>query len=459
MTVPTPRILVDGDSERTYREGEKVTGRVILVVEEEEEIDSLKVLFMGNCVTKTTRPFQVHGVQVISPQQEFEERIQLFSREKELLPSSTLAPRKYSWPFEFQFPELTEPRYKRTTHGAHYLKEPHPLPPTFQLKTSVAGSVARISYSVQVRLNFGSSRGEKRCRQGLPYYPALQPDVSQEAKCTPTVLHGQMWKPSKEKRAKSRTAVNKVLSKISQSSSASSPPQILPTILYPESVAPGQHIPISLNLRNTKDTNNKSVEGCTIDSMSINLTTYTTSMCGNNITQPEDVVSNQVTCIARTDMKKLLPFGVTKVLTCNFRLINDTECVPTFKTYTITRRYTLGIYIGLKFGHQSFTVRSTTPLEILPRAPSLVRAPRYADDEGMEALPLYVPREPSKEFAPDYESIFALSRTSSALDSLAPSYSRTSSYLSEFSTSSTAATTPASEIEEPILEGLAAATT
>jgi hypothetical protein len=451
MTVPTPRIIVDGDSEKTYREGEKVTGRVILVVEEKQEVDSLKVLFVGNCVTKTTRPFHVIGAQDTLTKQEFEERIQLFSREKGLLPSSTLAPRKYSWPFEFTFPELTEPRYKRTTHGAHYLKEPHPLPPTFQLKTSVPGSVARISYYVQVKLMLSGSRGEKRCRQILPYYPTLQSDVSREAKCTSTVLYGQMWKPSREKKPKSRTAVKKVLSKFLQHPAAGSPPQIVPTILYPGSVAPGQHIPISLNLRNTKDASNEGAEGCTIDSISISLTTYSTSMCGHSITQPEDVVSNQVTCIARTDMNKLLPFGVTKPLTSNFRLINDIECVPTFKTYTITRRYTLGICIGLKFGDQSFTVRSTTPLEIRPRGPRLVRALRYDEDEDMEALPVYVPREPSKEFAPDYEAIFALSRTPSSLNSLAPSYSRTSSYLSDMSRTSTAATTPVSEMGEPVL--------
>lgn len=173
-------------------------------------------------------------------------------------------------------------------------------------------------------------------------------------------------------------------------------------------------------------------------------------MCGHSLTDPEDVISKHVTCIARTNMAKPAPFGKTISLTSNFRLVNDAECVPTFKTYTITRRYALNIVIGVKFGKQQFIVRSTTSLEIVPRVPRDRSPPPPEYDEDVEPLPLYVPREPSKEFAPDYESIFALSRTSSAAGSLAPSYERSESYRANSSTApSSAASTPASEVEEP----------
>jgi len=441
------RIIVDGDSNKVYRKGEKVTGRVSLVVEEEATVQSLKIVFAGNCITKTSRPFHVNGNgDPSSSRREFEEKIRLFNQEKEILTQCPLAAKKYSWTFEFTFPETTEPRYHRNAHGANYLKEPHPLPPSFQLKTNVPSGAAQISYFIQARLTFGKSTPVKRCRVLLPYQPTPQVDVPRHARCTSTVLYDQIWKSAKDVGGDSQRTVSRVFSKVSRQKASA---RIVPSILYPETIAPGQHIPISILLRNTRDGQIAERGECTIDSLSITISTYSTSMCGHSITEPEDVVSKHVTCIARTNMNKPAPFGKTIPLTSNFRLVNDAECVPTFKTYTITRRYALNIVLGVKYGKQHFTVRSTTPLEIVPRVPR-DRAPPPEYDEDVEPLPLYVPREPSKEFAPDYESIFALSRTSSAAGSVVPSYEQSESYSS--TARSSAASTPASEIEEPVFE-------
>jgi hypothetical protein len=433
------RVIVDGDSDKVYRKGDKVTGRVILVVEEEEQVQSLKVVFAGNCITKTTRPFHVNGSPNAPARREHEEKLRLFEREKDLVPASTLAPNKYTWTFDFTFPELTEPRYKRLTHGANYLREPHALPPTFQLKTNVRGGAAQISYFVQARLTLGGSRDVKRCRVVLPYHPTPAVNPSREAKCVSAVLYGQAWKPAKEE---SKSTSN-MFSKVSRRSS----PRIIPSIVYPESVAPGQHIPISVHLRNTRDALNEAQGDCTIDSLSITISTYSTCMCGHDVTQPEDIVSKHVTCIARTDMKKKIRFGITTPLTSNFRLIDDVECVPTFKTYTITRRYTLDVSIGIKYGEQHFTVRSTTPLEIVPRVPRSA-LPIVDDADDFDPLPLYSPREPSRELAPDYEELFPLSRMASSVSSSsAPPLSRSGSYTSDTSGMSTSASTPESEID------------
>jgi hypothetical protein len=115
--------------------------------------------------------------------------------------------------------------------------------------------------------------------------------------------------------------------------------------------------------------------------------------------------------------------------------------VPTFKTYSITRRYALSILVGIKYNDQHFTIRSSTPLEILPRIPR-ERLPPLEDSEDFEPLPQYTPREPSREFAPDYESLYALS----------PVGSRSSSLFSGGSTPSSAASTPGMEIEQPTYE-------
>jgi hypothetical protein len=446
MAVPAMRVIVDGDSSKVYRKGDTVTGRVILVVEEKVQIQSLKMVFAGNCTTKTSRPFHVNGGEDSPSRRESEEKIRLFNQEKEILPESALSPKKYTWTFEFTFPELTQPCFARVTRGANYLKDPHPLPPTFQLKTNVPSGAAQISYFVQARLNFGGSKGVKRCRVVLPYHPTPQIDLSRQAKCTSAVLYGQAWKPTREAGEDAQRSVNKVFSKVKRHVRASGP-RIIPSILYPEVVAPGQHIPISLVLRNTKDSNNEAQGQCIIDSLSITISTYSTSMCGHSLTHPEDVVSKHVTCIARSNMNKPIPFGTTASLTSNFRLVNDVECVPTFRTYTITRRYALGISIGVKYLDQHFMIRSNTPLEIVPRVPRSALPP---PDEGedIDPLPVYKPREPSKEFAPDYEELFALERLESNANSLAPTYSRSSSYLSVGSGASTGPSTPASEIEQ-----------
>tara|TARA_R110002003_G_scaffold23_4_gene1121 strand:- start:17429 stop:18823 length:1395 start_codon:yes stop_codon:yes gene_type:complete len=457
MAAPALRLIVDGDSNKVYRKGDRVTGRLILVVEEEQQIESLKVVFAGNCITKTSRPFHVNGCDSSPSRREYEEKIRLFNQEQEFLSQSTLPPKKYTWTFEFTFPELTEPRYKRLAHGVNYLKEPHALPPTFQLKTNAPGGAAQISYFIQARLTHDGSQEVKRCRVVLRYHPTPQVDLSRQAKCTSAVLYGQTWKPSKGAKEDSQKAVSKVFSKVARP--AINAPRIVPSILYPELVAPGQHIPLSLSLRNTRDAVNEARGECTIDSLSVTISTYSTSMCGHSLTQPEDVVSKHVTCIARTNMNKTLKFGESASLTSNFRLIDDVECVPTFKTYTITRRYVLSISIGMKYSNEHFTIRSSTPLEILPRVPRSMLPPPVDDDEDIEPLPLYAPREPSKEFAPDYEEIFALSRitssSSSSSNRLAPTYSRSSSFMSNMSgasTPSTAASTPASEIEEPLYD-------
>jgi hypothetical protein len=459
MSFPAMRVIVDGDSDKVYRQGDKVTGRVVLVVEEADQIQSLKVVFAGNCITKTSRPFHVNGG-ANSLRHEYEEKIRLFNQEKEIIAESTLlAPKKYTWTFEFTFPESTTPRFKRLSHGANYLKEPHTLPPTFQLRTHALGGAAQISYFVQARLTFGGSRGVKRCRVVLPYHPPAQANIPREARCTSAVLYGQAWKPKKDVLSNTHLTVTKALSKVSRRTFTSTQPRVIPSLLYPETVAPGQHIPISLVLRNTRDALNTAQQHCTIDSVCISISTYSTSMCGQSITQPEDVVSKHVTCIAKTNMNKHAPFNTTVPLTNNFHLIDDRECVPSFKTYTITRRYALSISVGVSFGTQHFTVRSTTPLDIVPRLARRVTA--LPDEDEEEQLPLYRPREPSKEYAPDYEVVCALARvdsggsstasagSSSAGSLLAPTFSRSSSYMTEgtgSSGASTAASTPESEV-------------
>lgn len=411
MVTPALQIIVDGDSNKVYGNCEKVTGKVTLVVKEQVQIKSLKVNFAGSCITKTSRSFHVNSnCDTTQSRNYFEEKVLLFIREKELVAGVVLTPKQYCWAFDFTFPQSTEQSYKRLIHGASYHKKPHRLPPSFQLKTDAPGGAAQISYFVQVKLMLGGSRNIKEYEQvlRLQYQPSSQTAAPRDAKTITSVLYGQIWMPKKEKLG-CRRAFDKVFSRYSKSDG----PRIVPYLSHPRRVAPGQHIALSLTLVNSRDPLNESQGECILDTLTVTLSTYSTTICGRSLNHHEDVVSKHITCIARTDINKTLRFGQTEALTSYFGLVDDVECVPSFKTYIITRRYEVSLSIGIKYNDETFAIKATTPLEILPRTPRALVHPLLENDDDVDTLPLYTPREPLEEFAPDYECIYSPSQTTS----------------------------------------------
>jgi hypothetical protein len=415
--VPNLRVMVDGDANRVYRQGEHVKGRVILVLEEEEDIKVLKLSFAGACITKTTRPFYVAGndADAYQSRRDYEERLYLFNYEEVLAPESILASKKHIWNFDFTFPESTEPQLSRWSYGSKYLKDPHPLPPSFYTETNTPNGQAMVSYHVQAKLIRAGAKGIDRVTQVLTYHPSLS-NTSLEPKVTSRVLYAQTWKPVKD----TRTPLDRVFTKVSgRSSTPSGFPQIVPTLHYIEKIAPGQQIPLLLSLANARDVfgvRNSDQPQCILDSLIVAISTYTTSMCGQPLTGPEDIVTKHVTCISKHDIDEPLSFSVPTKLATNFRLVDNTECVPSFKTYTITRRYTMTVVVGIKFQEQQFTIKSTTQLEILPMIPREMMLRGTENEEDFDPLPLYKEREMSMDMeeAPDYETLYSLTPTSSA---------------------------------------------
>lgn len=433
---PDLRILVDGDSAKVYRRGDKVTGRVVLGLEDEEDVKALKISFSGTCTTTTTRPvYTPHHADGTQPMQRYQECVQLFHFEQDLL-SACLLRSKESWSFDFKFPELTSSRYSRWQHGPKYLKSPHPLPPSFQ--TNTPGGQAVISYTLKATLTRSDTQDPLEAQEPLPYHPTPE-DIHLEPQIHTRVLYAQIWKPL----STSRNAIDKAISKISRRNPTGRyGPRIVPTIHYPETIAPGQNIPLYISLENTEMTEQVAASQCVLDSVTVKISTHTTSMCGQSASEPEDMMVKHVTCLNKTNINRNLPFGSKFKLANNFRLVDDAECVPSFKTYTITRRYDLNITIGLRYEGREFKVRCTTLLEILPRIPRELLPSMPEDEEAeIDPLPLYSPRESSREFAPNYESLYELGHSSSSETSLSYSRSRGSSLTSGVST-------PATELEE-----------
>ncbi|PVH98781.1 hypothetical protein DM02DRAFT_595470 [Periconia macrospinosa] len=445
------RIAVDGDSAKVYHRGDKVTGTVIFAVGEEIDIRSLVLNFMGAVTTATARPFYVTGndADAAPTMRNYEERVTLFNIEKELLPRCTLDSRKRSWTFEFTFPGVTIPKYSRFQHGPKYYKDPHPLPPSFQTYTDSPGGSAAVSYFLKATLTRNGAQKPSKFYHILPYHPTPE-NLDVETRVVPRVLYAQTWKPLSE----NQKTVDKALSLLSRrNTNTPTNPRLVPTVHCPEKVTPGKHIPIILSLidsNSSPDPENSTQNQYQLESVKISIGTYTTSMCGHPASQPEDTMSKHVTCIDRKNINNAVTFGTQVNLTNNFRLVDDAECVPSFKTYTITRRYDLTIAIGIKYKDRTFTIRNTTALEILPRVPrNLLHSTPETEDVEDDPLPLYTPREPSKELAPDYFSIYghtsAASNSSSASLASSQNRSRGSSVASGLST-------PASEFGQLALD-------
>ncbi|KAF2018766.1 hypothetical protein BU24DRAFT_104733 [Aaosphaeria arxii CBS 175.79] len=445
---PNLRILVDGDGSKIYRQGDRVTGRAFLVLEKKEYIKELKVHFAGACITKTTRPHYDSSNRDSSlSNRNFEEQVRLFSIEKTLVESTELPARKHSWTFDFAFPEITERRVSKWSRGSKFQKEPHCLPPSISVRTNSPGGKATVSYYVQARLVDSGIHGPYKVTQHIYYQPAPTPGLVREARVMSRVLYNQIWKPEKD----SAKGVEKVFSKVGRKyKSNGRHPRIVPTLYFPEKVAPGQHIPLSIALYNASNLERPQV---ILDSLNVSIATHTVAICGNPWTQPEDTISRTVTCISRHNINKPIPFDTPTAMTSNFKLVDDAECVPTFKTYTISRRYSMILTVGLKLEgeEQRFTIRSTHGLEILPRMSpedlALTMRPVDENELDVEPLPLYRAREHSMELAPDYETLYSLSptpSTNSSLDYFSERVTSPSSSLS--STPGSIPTTPESEI-------------
>lgn len=233
-TIPDLLVLVEGDPSRVYRSGDKVKGKVVLVLEQEEQVKSFKISFIGGSITRTTRPFYVTGESEhahSSARKEYKERADLFNHEILPIEDSAITTGKHSYPFEFTFPDLTEPRHSRWTHGPKYSKGPHALPPSFHINTNHPGGKASISYFVLAKLVVRTGRITK-ARQTLNYQPSIA-DHPLEARLTSRVLYGQTLKPFERETGRG-TAVDKVMKKISNKATAQySSPQIVPILRYP----------------------------------------------------------------------------------------------------------------------------------------------------------------------------------------------------------------------------------
>ncbi|KAF2199944.1 hypothetical protein GQ43DRAFT_97422 [Delitschia confertaspora ATCC 74209] len=404
----TLQVFIAGDPSRIYRPGDQVKGTVILVAQKQEAIKALTVAFKGTCITKLSKPVYVidrDSDTACSATTEYQERANLFVREQILIPACTIGANQYSYDFHFTFPALTEARQSRWTYASRYNNGPHALPPSFHIYTNSSGGRAFISYFIKAKLCRGVVKEAIRTMHMLNFLPSSPPEALLEPILSSRVSDTHIIKPANTEPEK-RTAIDKVIHKIFHKPTARTPsPNFIATLHFPDKVAPGQAIPLSLTLKNVREPSAELVQAqCTLESLFVVVSTNTRALC-HRISGPlEDVVRKDVTCISRQNANIPLTFDAPTKLTHSLRLVEDAQSVPSFTTYSISREYTLNVSMRINYNDQKFTINSTTPLQILPRderRSSVTRLPRDPDD--VDPLPLYTLREPPMESAPEYE--------------------------------------------------------
>ncbi|CAI6250243.1 unnamed protein product [Periconia digitata] len=449
---PDLRIIVNGDSAKVFRRGDSVTGTIVLAAGEEVDVSSLVLSFMGTVTTVTSRPFypMSNNANGEPSARQVGERVTLFNLESELLSRCTLDDKKRSWTFEFEFPSLTIPKYPRFHHGPKYSKGPHPLPPSFQTCIDNFAGSATISYFLKATFKMDGTREPLKIYHVLPYHPTPE-HLNTETRIVSRVLYAQTWKPISAQ----HKSVDRAFSRLTRRNATNSnSPRIVPTVYYPEKTMPGQHIPISLSLVDKNellDADDTTRDHCELESVNISIGTHTTSICGHPASHAEDTMSKYVTCIDRKHINQTINFGDRINLTHNFRLVDDAECVPSFKTYIVTRSYDLIVKVGVKYRGREFGICSKTALEILPRIPcNLISNSPGSEEIQDDPLPLYTPRESSKELAPDYFSIYGHTRGLSNYNSSSASLP-SSDGRSRGSSMTSGLSTPASEPEQAVV--------
>jgi hypothetical protein len=389
--------------QRTYESGDKVAGKVILNNGEQEQIRGLKIKFEAFCRTRTTRPYYANpdNENIAGSRRLFEENAQLFLQEQMLLSGTfTLAPNKHEYPFEFTFPSKSTERYRKSTRK-HFSNDPHNLPPSFKVVMGSQSCTGEVLYQLEAKLSRSSFKSDLRTARSLPF--CRKGIVPRPCRTRPHLLNIQTWDLTTVPDT-SRNLPKRLVRAVVPDTDWKKTPCIrfIPVVHAPKAVAPGQRIPLCLSLKAIQRRPiDPKIDGLILDSLQIDLTTNTRLMCSGLISQPEDTVSETKRCIDRSDCALYIPADQSVVpIVTDFRLVDSVEAVPTFKSYTISRYYTLTLRIGLRWEKKTFELETRTELEILPRFLDLHRRTSIQIEDEIDPLPLYTPRE---EDSPEYE--------------------------------------------------------
>ncbi|KAF2145344.1 uncharacterized protein K452DRAFT_355827 [Aplosporella prunicola CBS 121167] len=143
----TIRIDLTQGKTHVYRPGDKVSGRVWFEPQRQEKIKSIEISFYGRCYVEIYNPRERRLLQRVPKSEE----VTLFCAAKTLIRTDVIRTTSF-WPFEFQFPEYTDPLpdwfNTKQRYGALFAGGVHPLPPSFKTDEEETDNFGCISYEL-----------------------------------------------------------------------------------------------------------------------------------------------------------------------------------------------------------------------------------------------------------------------------------------------------------------------
>lgn len=362
-----------------FTSGETVSGKLRLEYSKDEPIDVLRLSFSGNVHTLTKKIIETvvstgpeGGAMQRSSVISSRETVPLFGFNKTFINDHwTLPSEVCEWPFEFVFPELTQPyrpdlferpdKLSDRVGDLEFPEHPHPLPPSFSVKEGEYR--AAVEYELVARLEFEGSGSPVEAYLTVafgrsPDHAAIEPRVF------PHVLEPQ-WQKHRCFRPRPHTLVQKIMHILTKRPDLRTPcVRFVPTLWIPDVVKMGQTISIVFGIEHIRERPVDPEElTLVIKALRVKLV-YTTAWVGELETYSHDLA---FTLFSNVRMDSVLPLDNDKSILVEGVLIPH-KGLPCFSTYTVRRDSYLNIEAVIRCT-KPLNAHKDNPFEISCKVP------------------------------------------------------------------------------------------
>lgn len=332
-----------GDQSIIAFPGQQISGTITYSTKDQQDVESIAVTLKGKCARTVTGP---EGVV------EFYEKTKLF-RVRELLfqgPSTIQQNTTYVWPFVLTVPDATQLELERQPgHVNHrFVDKPHALPPTMDVTFSDR-ELVKIYYTLKVKAvphprTFRTH--EKAIVVVLP--PLETPSADKAASIRLRMPGAQQWASAalRTQQPTMREKFNSVLTGI---------PIQLPSLAYvvhlhmPMAATVWQRIPIAISVQLLKkSTAEHSRCKMVLQSLEFDLKSVTDLRSERGQSEDDVNIEADLECLPLLLARKFIPLDGTSVLVSEKLRLADLapeskKLLPSLTTYTVSRRYMLGV--------------------------------------------------------------------------------------------------------------------
>lgn len=383
-------IALDNPSDHVYIPGSSISGKAFFTPKFNARLRSLEIVLRGECYTSSLgRQAKVANVVPF-----------LEITSKLLAAVYTYRGETYEAPFDFTFPtesSLEQPAGPEVLMPL-FRQDKQPLPSSFVL--SMKNTLQCVRYYIHVHLN---GRTPAVAEKTVLFRQAQPPVVPDELKESPILLHPlplqstlqRIWQERlRDARAKGESKNMQWFIKPWKT------PRIIfmPSMYMPTTVAIGQVIPLYLSVDGIRNPMWKD------DKTSLRLAAFTVKLTAHTRTIMHNRPTKSLSCKYGRCLE--LPYTVLDArelrhpievdgdpipLLANFKILPAT--IPSFKTYTINRSYTVDIHLTFRTDGEILHWVASLALEITP-SPDLP----FATGANMDALLFTNPRHSPEYF-------------------------------------------------------------